>query len=355
MSVADSSRPRRISSCTVAFSARGGRDRPAGPLANCQARKVRKHSPAPPKSGSSSTTSHPKSSIVPRAPTRTLRGPASTGRPPRSVDHATRTGRAGGSQLDGDVEVAVQRVAPAHRRRAHRAAARTSLTVLPIGPSTPSGDQALPGPTRGTARAVGRRPTTPFHAAGLRSEPPMSLPSAVATMRQASADGGAAARPARRAAEVPWVPGHAVQGVERVRAGAELRRVGLADRHGAGLPHAADEQAVGPRPEAGEQRRAVRRREVDRLREVLVGGDQSGERTGIVAPGDRLVDGLGPAAPDVGIEGDDRVDGGVDGLDPLDVGVEQLDRRDLPIVDQLPLLDRRQLHQLHGPKVALMP
>ena len=59
--------------------------------------------------------------------------------------------------------------------------------VRPIGPCALIGIQALPGPTDGTTRTVGRNPTTLFHAAGLRSEPPVSLPSAVATMRQASA------------------------------------------------------------------------------------------------------------------------------------------------------------------------
>jgi hypothetical protein len=49
------------------------------------------------------------------------------------------------------------------------------------------GIHALPGVTRGTTRSVGRNPMTLPHAAGLRSEPPVSLPSAVATMRHASA------------------------------------------------------------------------------------------------------------------------------------------------------------------------
>ena len=85
-----------------------------------------------------------------------------------------------------------------------------------------------------------------------------------------------------------------------------------------------------------------------------MGGDQSGERAGILAAGDRRVDGLGAPPPDVGIEGDDRVDRRVGGGDPLEVGVEQLDRRHLPRRDQPALLDRCQLHQVHGPKVALM-
>ena len=85
-----------------------------------------------------------------------------------------------------------------------------------------------------------------------------------------------------------------------------------------------------------------------------MGGDQPGQRAGIVAAGDRRVDGLGAASPDLGVEGDDRVDGRVGGGDPREVGVEQFDRRDLPRRDHRALLDRRQLHQIHGPKVALM-
>src|SRR5687768_7751239 len=68
-----------------------------------------------------------------------------------------------------------------------RSSRATSSTVRPIGPSVLIGIQALPGLTRGTTPTVGRNPTTLPHAAGLRSEPPVSLPSAVATMRQASA------------------------------------------------------------------------------------------------------------------------------------------------------------------------
>ena len=59
--------------------------------------------------------------------------------------------------------------------------------MRPIGPSVLIGIQALPALTFGTRRTVGRKPTTLFHAAGLRNDPPVSLPSAVATIRHASA------------------------------------------------------------------------------------------------------------------------------------------------------------------------
>ena len=56
-----------------------------------------------------------------------------------------------------------------------------------IGPSTAYGSHGAESGQRGTVPGVGRRPRTPLQAAGLRSEPPRSLPSASATMRQASA------------------------------------------------------------------------------------------------------------------------------------------------------------------------
>ena len=70
--------------------------------------------------------------------------------------------------------------------------------MRPIGPSVLIGIHALPGLTFGTRRTVGRKPTTLFHAAGLRSDPPVSLPSAVATIRHARA---AAAPPLEPPAE----------------------------------------------------------------------------------------------------------------------------------------------------------
>ena len=54
-----------------------------------------------------------------------------------------------------------------------------------MGPDTESGDHELP--SLGTRPGDGRRPTTLQKAGGLRSEPPVSLPSAIGTMPHASA------------------------------------------------------------------------------------------------------------------------------------------------------------------------
>ena len=61
----------------------------------------------------------------------------------------------------------------------------TSATVRAMGPAVDSGDQLCASLT--TRPGVGRKPTTLHHAAGLRSDPPVSLPSAIGTMPQARA------------------------------------------------------------------------------------------------------------------------------------------------------------------------
>ena len=107
--------------------------------------------------------------------------------PPRPRHHATRAPlklaferRAELAGVLRDRERA-RRVGPAIALRK----SATSATDLAIGPDTDSGDQLLALP--GTRPGDGRRPTTLQNAAGLRSEPPMSLPSAIGTMPHASA------------------------------------------------------------------------------------------------------------------------------------------------------------------------
>src|SRR5918912_1075821 len=75
----------------------------------------------------------------------------------------------------------------------------TSATVRAIGPDTESGDHDPD--SLGTRPGDGRKPTTLQNAAGLRSEPPVSLPSAIGTIPQASA-----------AAAPPLLPPHVLVG-----------------------------------------------------------------------------------------------------------------------------------------------
>src|SRR5262245_17829059 len=62
-----------------------------------------------------------------------------------------------------------------------------SCTVRAIGPSTGKGHQPTREGQTGTLPGEGRRPTTLQKLAGLRSEPPRSLPSAIGNIPQASA------------------------------------------------------------------------------------------------------------------------------------------------------------------------
>jgi hypothetical protein len=61
----------------------------------------------------------------------------------------------------------------------------TSATDRAIGPDVESGDHEPS--SSGTRPGDGRRPTMLFHAGGLRSDPPVSLPSAMGTRLQVSA------------------------------------------------------------------------------------------------------------------------------------------------------------------------
>ena len=63
----------------------------------------------------------------------------------------------------------------------------TSATLRAIGPSTLNVDHAFATGHDGTRPGDGRMPTMPQKLAGLRSEPPMSVPSAIGSMRVASA------------------------------------------------------------------------------------------------------------------------------------------------------------------------
>ena len=62
-----------------------------------------------------------------------------------------------------------------------------SATLRPMGPVTLMLPQACAAGYDGTRPAVGRSPTTLQNEAGLRREPPRSLPSAIGTRRAANA------------------------------------------------------------------------------------------------------------------------------------------------------------------------
>ncbi len=131
----------------------------------------------------------PRSPSRPAAASAAARTAASTGRPPSDGLHATRRPRrsassgpeisSGAVRCESGARASGPAIAPSSRA--------TSAAVRPIGPSTENGSQGASAGHEGTTPGVGRRPTTPFQAAGLRSDPPRSLPSASGTSRQASA------------------------------------------------------------------------------------------------------------------------------------------------------------------------
>ena len=74
--------------------------------------------------------------------------------------------------------------------------------------------------------------------------------------------------------------------------------------------------------------------------------DQTGQGTGVLAPGDGVVDVRRAPPADVWIEGDDGVRGRVDSLDARQVSVEQLACRHDLGTDEASLLDSGELHQV---------
>ena len=117
----------------------------------------------------------------------------------------------------------------------------TSATLRASGPSTPSVDHPSTDGQLGTRPGEGRSPTTLQKLAGLRSDPPMSLPSAMGSMPHASA----AAAPPLLPPQV-FVRSYGLRvgpnsGL-KVRAGAEFGCIRLADENRSGLSKPFDEQ-----------------------------------------------------------------------------------------------------------------
>ena len=84
-----------------------------------------------------------------------------------------------------------------------------SSTELARGPIESSEVESGITPSIGTRRAVGLNPTRPQTAAGMRTEPPVSVPSAATAMRSATETAAPAEEPPgtrARSAGLPGVP-----------------------------------------------------------------------------------------------------------------------------------------------------
>src|ERR687893_2988755 len=129
------------------------------------------------------------SSKTRRCPSRTAVTLGSTGKPPRSRLQATRVPEKSRSRdrekpsPDSEI-VRGERGSGPEITPSIRAASRT---VRAIGPSVESVDHAAWTGHEGTLPREGLKPTTSQKEAGLRREPPMSLPSAIGTIPQARA------------------------------------------------------------------------------------------------------------------------------------------------------------------------
>src|SRR5579884_461025 len=150
---------------------------------------MRKLISAAEKSGSACSTMQPRASNVARWPSTMARTRGWKGTPPRSLNHAMRTplklrasGRA--KSVPGSlIESGERGSGPAMELNTNA----RSATDRPRHPEVLSVDQANAALGSGTRPTDGRNPTTLQNAAGLRREPPVSLPSATGTSPQASA------------------------------------------------------------------------------------------------------------------------------------------------------------------------
>ena len=266
------------------------------------------------KSGSASSTMQPSASSVARALSSTAVTSGSTGSPPRSRLQAIRSPRGSppksGTNGSGDRE----RIARVGARERAAAAARRRAAVRAIGPSTGNGFHGIAGPgVRDPARrgAQADEVAERGRVADARAE--------VGPVGERQHPGRdrrrrAAARAARRAREVVGVARRAEDGVERLRAGAELRRVRLADHDRARGAQALDEQRV--------VRRARVSANSGEPYVVRIPAVSSRSLTAIGRPcrtprGSPAVGRVGGAQRELGVEQrDDRVDARVDRRDP---------------------------------------
>src|SRR6202140_1271224 len=150
---------------------------------------MRKAISAGAKSGSACSTMQPRDSNVFRCASTTVRTRGSKGTPPRSLNQATRTplklrssGRAKrspGSLIESGARESGPAIVLSTNAR--------SATDRPRHPEVLNVDHANAALGFGTRPMEGRKPTTLQNAAGLRSEPPVSEPSATGTSPQANA------------------------------------------------------------------------------------------------------------------------------------------------------------------------
>ena len=182
-------------------------------------------------------------------------------------------------------------------------------TVGARGPAESSVPDSGNTPSSGIRPTVVFKPVTPQKAAGIRTEPPVSLPMAAAAMPSvtetaAPEDDPPGMRPQRA---VPRVPGRAEMRVDADTRIGELGEVGPAQHDRAGRAQPRDDRGVAAgRRFVGERRRGSRGDFAGDIEQVLHRNRQPGERRGDHAGlSERIARvGLGPRA--IGVAGQER-------------------------------------------------
>ena len=191
------------------------------------------------------STAQPVDSRRARPAAHAARMPSSNARwPPRSPSQPIRgrAGRSSGSSArraanDGSLasESGARASWPAWTS-SRSARSRDVARHRPFGARSASPRRRAPAPP-GRGPALGLKPKTLFHAAGLRRLPIESLPSATGSIRSAIATAAPPLLPPADLRRVVGVAGRAEHLVEGVRAEPELGRVGLADDDASGRLH----------------------------------------------------------------------------------------------------------------------
>ena len=219
----------------------------------------------------------------------------STGRSPRSRLHATRVRRSR-ARARARRSAAARRAASAgragraRRRRAGRGPCRARCGRS--GPSTAIVPQASTAGRSGMRPGAGRKPDDVAEATrGCGSSREVAMPSASGASPQATAAAAPPLEPPAGPLEVVGVARDAEDGVEGLRAGAELRRVRLADDDRARAAQPLDDQRVRVGHVVAVDRRAVGRAQPRRVDEVLDRDRQPVQRAERVAARERRVGG----------------------------------------------------------------
>ena len=223
----------------------------------------------------------------------------------------------------------------------------TSSAVRAIGPVTCSVSHTQSVGCVGTNPTDGRNPMTPQNAAGMRSDPPRSVPSASAIMPVASAAAPPPVDPPADFVVIPRISRASEYVVERVGAGRELRAVRLAENDRARLAKPADDERIFLRHVVCVDRRAERRAQPRDGRDVLDADGQPAERSRIVALLDPAIE-LRGIFERMRIQRDDGVERGVVLRDTLETGLDRFDDGHFPRRDPPPQLGCRQIGETHG-------